>query len=256
MAHANSTLGGTSIDKGSPVPIYAQLKDIIRASIEEKRLAPDQRIPSENELSASYGISRMTVRQAIRELVRDGYVYVRKGEGTFVSRIGATQMLVKLDGFSTEMAKLGYRVRSEVLGVSRIGWDEGYAEAFAGLSEKEGGALVAIERIRYVENEPFAAERSYLALRTGERLLERSFDETFSIYRYLAAEEGISLARAEHAIEARLADRATASSLRIRAGSPVLFIRGTTYAGNGQPVEYLEGSYRGDRYTFRVNIVK
>jgi len=256
MADMTVALGGSSIDKNSPVPIYVQLKEIIRTSIEEERLAPNARIPSELDLSAEFNISRMTVRQAIRELVRDGYVYVRKGEGTFVSHADQAQMLVKLDGFSTQMAKEGHAVRSQVLRAVEVRDADAHRQAYAGLEERPGSVLVMIERVRYLDEEPFAVERSYLSQANGGRLLEREFGSAFSIYGYLAAERHIALARAEHAIEPRLADGETARALGIAVGSPVLFVRGTTYAASGGPVEYLEGSYRGDRYTFRVSIAK
>lgn len=256
MGAGTSSLGPSSVDKTSAVPIYAQLKQILRGAIDGQRLAPNERMPSENDLCAEYNISRMTVRQAIRELVREGYVYVRRGEGTFVSRAERTQMLVKLDGFSTQMAKEGHTVRSEVLRVARVGSEATHVEAFAGLGEPPGASLVMLERVRFLDDEPFALERSYLSQQNGASLLERQFDDSFSIYRYLADERGTVLARAEHSVEPRLADSRVSRTLRIDQTSPVLCVRGTTYSASGGPVEYLEGMYRGDRYTFRVVIAK
>jgi GntR family transcriptional regulator len=256
MSGLATPLGPTSIDKSSPVPIYVQLKDILRAAIEDERIASNERIPSENDLSTEFNISRMTVRQAIRELVREGLVYARRGEGTFVSTANHTQMLVKLDGFSTQMAKEGHAVRSQVLRVELVHSADGHAEAFTGLGESPEGALVMMERVRFLDNEPFALERSYLNQHNGAHLLAREFDETFSIYRFLASERGTVLFRAEHSLEPKLADTGTAATLQIEPGSPVLFVRGTTYSVTGGAVEYLEGIYRGDRYTFRVVIAK
>jgi GntR family transcriptional regulator len=252
-----SPLGASSrVDRHSHVPVYAQLKGIIREAIDSGSLGANERIPSENELATEYNVSRMTVRQAIRELARDGYVYVRKGDGTFVGGGARAQMLVKLDGFSTEMTKRGHTVRSRVLRAERVTSGGAHAQAFAGLGERPDSSLVMIERIRYLDEEPFALERSYLSAHTGERLLDRTFDETFSIYQFLSHERGISLSRAEHTIEPRLAEGETASALALAPGSPILFVRGTTFSVTGGPVEYIEGNYRGDRYTFTVVIAK
>jgi GntR family transcriptional regulator len=244
------------IDKGSPVPLYVQLKEIVRQSIEQERLAPNDRIPSETDLSAEFNISRMTVRQAIRELVREGLVYVRRGEGTFVGPVQGAQMLIKLDGFSTQMTKEGHRVRSRTLGVHRVEPADEHAAAYAGLGVRPGGGLVMIERVRYLDDEPFALERSYLGSADGAPLLDRQTEDTFSMYKYLSSERGIDLARAEHAIEPRLADERCATALQIPTGSPVLQICGTTFSSSSIPIEYLEGLYRGDRYMFRVAIAK
>ena len=243
------------IDKNSYIPIYIQLKDILRGLIRKKKLKPDQKIPSENELSAELKISRMTVRQAIKELEKEGFIYVRKGEGTFVGRIQDTQMLIKLDGFSREMQKLGYKVHSKVLEVKTINSSDGkFDSAYSGLNEAPDGRIVAIKRLRYIEKRPFAVETSFLRHKTGHGLLERDFSRDFSIYEYIENGLGIKLSRAEHTIEPGLAKEDIVDLLKIEEGDPVLFIKGTTFSGRGQPVEYLEGTYRGNEYKLKVGI--
>jgi GntR family transcriptional regulator len=113
-----------------------------------------------------------------------------------------------------------------------------------------------IRRIRYLDNAPFAVEASFLKYRIGRTLLSLRFDKAFSIYQYLEKEIGIRLARAEHIIEPLCADKSTARLLKILKGSPVLCIKGTTFSDRGEPVEYLEGVYLGDKYKLRVAIGK
>ena len=144
------------LDKNHPLPIYYQLKELIREKIATGEWKPGDLIPSERELCEEHGISRMTVRQAIQELLREGIVTIRRGEGTFVNNVPHTQMLLKLEGFSSEMAKLGYRNHSRVLDIQKIASYDSYELAYSGLSKPPGEPLVRIRRVRYVEDTPFA----------------------------------------------------------------------------------------------------
>lgn len=249
-------LQGHHIDKGGFIPLYIQLRDILKGLINGKKLLPGDQIPSENELSATFNISRMTVRQAIQELMREGIVVIRRGEGTFVSAVPHTQMLLKLEGFSSEMAKLGYRSHSRVLSVEQISSFDSYELAYSGLGKTPGDPLVKIQRVRYVEDTPFALETSFLSLNTGKGLMESEMAGEISIYNYIEKELHVRLSRADHVIQPALADSSTAEHLEIKTGSPILKIHGTTFSMTNKPIEYLEGIYRGDQYELKVVITK
>src|SRR6266446_8799083 len=90
-----------AIYKNSPLPRYYQLKEIMRERIRSGEWKPGDLIPSERELGEKYGISRMTARQAITDLVNEGLFYREQGKGTFVSRHKITQQLINLDRKST-----------------------------------------------------------------------------------------------------------------------------------------------------------
>lgn len=244
------------IDKGGFIPLYIQLRDILKELINGKKLLPGEQIPSENELSAAFNISRMTVRQAIQELMREGIVTIRRGEGTFVSAIPHTQMLLKLEGFSSEMAKLGYRSHSRVLSIEKISSFDSYELAYSGLGKTPGDTLVRISRVRFVEDTPFALETSFLSMDTGKGLLESQMSGEISIYNYIEKELHVRLSRADHVIQPDLADSETAELLEIQTGNPILKIKGTTFSMTNKPIEYLEGIYRGDQYELKVVITK
>jgi GntR family transcriptional regulator len=247
---------GAFVNKASPMPAYVQLKDVLKARIADGRFAPNQKLPSEHELSARFGISRMTVRQAVRKLGDEGVVYVRKGQGTFARGATPTQMLIKLDGFSAEMMRRGYRTHSRTLDVMRINASSQYESAWHGLGLEQGSPLVLLKRLRYVEDDPYAIESSFLPFRLGEPLLTRTLDDRFSIYTYLESEHSVNLVRAQHIIEPRLPSAAEAGLLCVNRRTPVLLICGTTFTQGDQPIEYLEGLYRGDRYRLEINIAK
>ncbi|MEA3286268.1 MAG: GntR family transcriptional regulator [Candidatus Marinimicrobia bacterium] len=249
-------LHGSHIDKSSFIPLYIQVRDILKDLINTRKLQSGDQLPSENELSATFNISRMTVRQAIQELLREGFITIRRGEGTFVSSVPHTQMLLKLEGFSSEMAKLGYRNHSRVLDIQKIASFDSFEMAYSGLQKPPGEPLIQIRRVRYVEDTPFALETSYLSYRIGEGLLDPRMDDDMSIYNYIEQELHIRLSRADHVIQPDLADEEVAHHLDINVGRPILKLHGTTFSMTNKPIEYLEGIYRGDKYELKVVITK
>lgn len=244
------------IDKSSYIPLYIQVRDILKDLINAGKLKPGDQIPSENELSTEFNISRMTVRQASQELLREGHITIRRGEGTFVNSAPHTQMLLKLEGFSTEMAKLGYRNHSRVLDIGLIESFDSFELAYSGLQKDPGEPLVRIKRIRYVDETPFAIETSFLSYNTGRGLVEPRMADDCSIYNYIENNLHIRLSRADHVIQPGLADEENASHLELDTGSPILKLRGTTFSMTNKPIEYLEGIYRGDKYELKVVITK
>ncbi len=251
-----NVLENICVDRDSYIPIYIQLRDFIKGTIDDKTLKPGVKIPSENELTSRLNISRMTVRQAVRELESEGYVKVKKGEGTFVEHVSKTQMLIKLDGFSKEMEKLGLKVHSDVLEVTIINSNKNYESVYDGLGVSPTESIVMVKRRRYLENKPLALETSYLNYQIGKGLLEEKFSDIFSIYQYIEKNLKINLSRAEHIIEPGLADANIVELLKVKAGTPVLYMKGTTYSDKNVPVEYLEGTYIGDKYKLKIEITK
>ncbi len=251
-----SLLQGSHIDKSSFIPLYIQVRDILKDLINTGRLKPGKQVPSENEISSAFNISRMTVRQAIQELLREGFINIRRGEGTFVNSVPHTQMLLKLEGFSSEMSKLGYRNHSRVLEIQKIESFDSYEMAYSGLGKPPGEPLIRIQRVRYVEDTPFALETSFLSSRTGIGLMEPGMADDMSIYNYIENDLHIRLSRADHVIQPSLADAKIADHLEVEVGSPILKLHGTTFSMTNKPIEYLEGIYRGDKYELKVVITK
>src|SRR5260370_34090421 len=118
----------SSIIRKSPLPRYYQLKEIMREKINSGEWKPGALIPSDGELGEQYGISRMTARQAITELVNEGLFYREQGKGTFVSRHKITQQLIRLTGFSEDIKARGQRPGSKVLSAEMFPADETTAE--------------------------------------------------------------------------------------------------------------------------------
>jgi len=245
-----------NIDKNSYISLYIQLKNIIKKMITSKKIAAGNKIPSENELSRQYGISRMTVRQAVKELISEGYLYIKRGEGTYVKDIDNIQTLIKLEGFSREMEKLGHRTFSRTIIARELDYQDRNKDVYDNLNLPYSAKPVYIKRIRYLDNEPFALESSYLAPFPGKKILNLDLQKDQSIYKYIEENCGIQLIKAEHIIEPILARKDITEHLQISKGTPLLFIRGTTYGYGNKPVEYLKGIYRSDKHAFKVKILK
>lgn len=235
----------TIIRKG-PLPRYYQLKEIMREKIRSGEWMPGDLIPSERELGEQYGISRMTARQAITELVNEGLFYREQGKGTFVSRHKITQQLLHLTGFTEDIRARGQCPGTRVLSASMCPADETVAER---LHIRHGEAVFCLQRLRLANDEPLAIEQSYLHFPNCEQLAEDDLEKN-SLYRLLETKYGQLLLEAEQELEAGLVSEEEAPLLEVPVGSPALYTRRTTYVERNQPIEYARAIYCGRKYIF------
>jgi GntR family transcriptional regulator len=239
----------SAIYRNSPVPRYYQLKEIMRERIRVGEWKPGDLIPSERELGETYGISRMTARQAITELVNEGLFYREQGKGTFVSQSKITQQLIHLTGFTEDIKARGQRPSTRVISATMHQADEAVAEK---LRVALGTPIFRLQRLRLADDEPLAIELSQIHFKDCERLLEEDLEQN-SLYRLLEKKYGVLLMEADQEIEAGLASNEDAQTLKIAPGSAVLYTRRVTYSGN-QPVEYAKSVYCGHKYTFYTHM--
>lgn len=235
-----------AIYRNSPIPRYYQLKEILREKIRAGEWKPGDHIPSERELGETYGISRMTARQAITDLVNEGVFYREQGKGTFVSSRKITQQLIRLTGFTEDIRARGQRPSTKVLSAKMAPADETTAER---LRIEVGQLLFRLQRLRLADDEPLAIELSQISFRGCERLLDEDLEHN-SLYRLLEDKYSVPLMEAEQEIEAGLAGNEDAQILKIPVGSSVLYTRRTTYTDRNQPLEYAKAVYCGNKYTF------
>lgn len=233
------------IDKKSPVPIYHQLEELVKNQIDTGQLQPDQAIPSEREFAEQYQISRMTVRQALTNLVNEGFLYRKKGTGTFVNKRKVEQVLQGLTSFSEHMLERGLTPSSQMISYETVPANKSVAEK---LHIQPDEPVLRIERIRLADNVPMAIETTYMpsTLTTG-LTKEQAMD---SIYQYIEDDLGLTIKEAQQELEAILASSKNAKSLLIEKGSPVLRITQTSYLEDDTPFEYVKSLFRADRYRF------
>ncbi|MCS7220419.1 MAG: GntR family transcriptional regulator [Anaerolineae bacterium] len=238
-----------SISKNHPVPIYYQLEQEIRHRIEMGEWKPGDLLPSERELAERYQISRMTVRQALANLVNDGLLYRERGRGTFVARPKIHKRLSSLTSFTEDMRARGKLAGAEVL---QLKLEPASPAVARDLAVPAGQPIVLVERLRLADREPVGIERSHLSFAGCEAIMRE--DLTGSLYRLLKEKYGIIPTHAEERIEAGLCPAREAQWLGIHRSAPVLLITRVTYSQEGLPFEYVESVYRADRYTLHVSL--
>lgn len=240
------------LDRKSPLPLYYQLKELLKAKIEMGELQPHDQLPSENELERLFQVSRMTARQALSELEREGYVYREQGRGTFVAEPKLRQSLLRLTSFTEDMRARGLKPGAQVLDI-QILCNRHVAEKMGIPPEEE---LIKIQRVRLANNEPMALETSYVRHRFCPGLEEENLNDR-SLYQTLAEHYGIHLGKAHQTLEARLADEFETRVLHLPPGKPILHIERLTFLEDGTtPIEYVRSAYRADRYKFYVELVR
>jgi GntR family transcriptional regulator len=240
------------IDKKSAVPYYDQLAELLRHEIGE-RLARGEtyQLPSENELAELHGISRQTVRHALDELERDGWIYRQKGVGSFAVARRVEQELSSLVSTSEAMRQRGWRLETRVLSLERVPAPSHVAVA---LEIPPGCLVYELSRLRIADGAPVSLQTNYLPAELTPRLEEN--DLSASLYRLLESRYGLRLWTGHETLRAAGATSREAHLLDIREGAPVMRTERITYAANGTPVEYLDAVWRGDRYDFKVTLTR
>jgi GntR family transcriptional regulator len=234
----------------SPQPLYVQIKEWLRASILDGSLAPHAQLPSESELTARFGVSRITVRQAIGDLQKEGLVFRIHGKGTYVSKPKAAQQLIHLQGFDEAMRSHGYETYSRLVGYRTMPASADVARALALKPNTEVGE---IRRVRYLNRAPISLDISYFPDGIGERLVSEDLASR-DIFAILENDYGIALGHAELSIEASLADEMLATALGVEAGAPVMRIARLTSTAQGRPIDFEYLYYRGDAFQYRLRI--
>lgn len=236
--------------RGGVLPLYHQLQQALRQFIESGRWAPGHRLPGERELMRMFNVSRTTVREALDALERDGLISRQHGRGTFVAPRPVVATLARLQGFTEELQERGLRFEVKLLHSGLVPASGEVAEA---LAVQAGSEVVEISRVVLLDAQPLFTDESFLLPGPGRLVLAAEPGQT--IYAALEA-VGFTVASGEQTIEAAPATRREAQRLGIRAGRPVLLIRRITRLADGTAVEFRRVAYRGDRYRYRVLLVR
>lgn len=236
------------LNKTLPIPLYYQLAEQLRESIESGALKPGEQLPSERELGEQHGISRMTVRQAITYLANKGTLVIKPGVGTFVAEPKLTTDALHLLGFTEEMLAQGREVTSRVLEQAVVVPPEGVASKL-GLSGSS--KTVKIVRLRLEDDIPLLLETTHIPAALAPRL-ERQDLARNSLYALLENKYGLVLKRARQTFEATTANEYESELFGVPSHTPMLLSEGVTFSGSDVPVEHFKAVYRGDRFKFEL----
>lgn len=244
VKHTVPALKFEPLDKKSFTPMYFQIQEQLLKMINSGQLRPGDLLPGEEELSRSYGVSRMTSRQALLALKNSGYASRYKGRGTFVTQPKVEKDISHLAGFTAEMRSLGMKATSQVLAAETI---PATAEIASRLAIAVGAPTFRLRRLRFADALPLALEEICLSSEQYPGIQNLDFSR-HSLYATLRERYGIRLSLADEILEARAATRQEAELLEIAPRSSLLVISRTLWSVEGKPVETACSSYRGDRY--------
>jgi DNA-binding GntR family transcriptional regulator len=239
-----------TVDRTSPVPLYYQVAQVIEQAIEAGELPPGERLDNEIALAETLGLSRPTMRRAIQYLVDRGLLVRKRGVGTQVVH-RAVRRPIELTSLYDDLAAEGRAPRTDVLRLDRIPASGTVAHA---LGVPEDTPVVALERVRYADDEPLAILRNYLPDGLANLNLTEESLRTAGLYQLMRA-AGIRFHLASQTIGARPATAAEARTLAEPRGASLLTMRRTAYDQSGHVVEYGDHIYRASVYSFEFVLV-
>jgi GntR family transcriptional regulator len=238
------------VSADSHVPLYTQIKDTLRVGILDGRYPPHSRMPSESELQTMFEVSRITIRQALNDLQKEGLIFKVHGKGSFVSQPKAFQNVTSLQGFAEAMSRSGHEIINRVLQFRFI---PAPADVAARLALPVKAVVTEIQRVRLLNRSPVSYEVTYLPEALGHQL-ERADLVTRDIFLILENDCAMPLGSADLAIDAVAAKPGIARALGIEKGAPLLRIERLTHDAEGQPIDFEFLYFRGDTFQYRLRI--
>ncbi|MDX3905655.1 MAG: GntR family transcriptional regulator [Pigmentiphaga sp.] len=230
-------------------PLYARLREALRADILGGRYQPHDQLPSEAELTASHGVSRITVRQALNDLHKEGLIVKVHGKGSFVAPLAVAQDLTRLRGLSESLGRPG-RVLSRTLSMELVAAPEEVAAQF-GMAP--GARVGELWSLRYLDRQPLSLNHSYMPGEYAERLrrIDLGNRDLLEVYE---RELRIPVHDADLSIGAVAADAMHAAHLAVRRGAPLLRVRRRLHADGGKPFHLESACYRADMFEYSLNV--
>lgn len=238
------------LEPESPVPLYAQIKDMLRSGILDGSYMPLSRMPSESELQAMFDVSRITIRQALGDLQKEGLIFKVHGKGSFVSQPKAFQNVTSLQGFAEAMSRQGHEIVNRVMHFRFV---PAPADVARQLGVTEGTTVTEIHRVRLLNRAPVSYEITYLPERLGHQL-QRADLVTRDIFLILENDCAVPLGSADLSIDAVQADAVLADALDTTEGAPLLRIERLTHDQDGHPVDFEFLYFRGDTFQYRLRV--
>jgi GntR family transcriptional regulator len=237
-----------SVDQRLPTPLYHQIYLILRGQIQEGALAAGAWLPGEEDLARQFAVSRITARRALAELAADGLVTRGRGRGTRVTQPRApTSVRAGVEGLIENLVAMGSATRVMLV---EFGYEPAPPHAATALALAPGAEVQRSVRVRSVAEGPFSHLTTYVPARIGRKYSRRDLARTPLLA--LLERAGVVIGSAEQTMSATLADTRVAPLLATVVGSPLIRISRIVYDAGADPVEFLVGLYRPDRYQFRM----
>lgn len=240
------------VDPNSPMPLYQQLRNILKRKIISEEWPVGTIIPTEKELIEEYEVSRTTVREAITELVNQGLLQKKQGKGTIVIASRVEEKLGRLTGFAEEISDKGLEHSARLLS-AEFRKNRFYEISQLGLDEN--ATVFLVDRIRFADKQPVAYERSCWPEDIGRLLVNEDLNSV-AFYKVLEEKYGVELKEATDTILAVNATQHEADLLGVVPGEALLERRRISCDIHGRPIEYTRTKYRSDKYAYKVKLLR
>jgi GntR family transcriptional regulator len=240
------------LDRQGPKPLHAQLEDIIIQNIENEYWKPNSAIPSENEFSKMYGLSRMTVRSVITRLVHSGLLYRVQGKGTYVSIPKIISKSLSQVGISKQLEEMGYDISTKLILIKK--------EIVPLYMQKElnipkGSEVYFVQRLRSIKNEPLSIHNSHVPSSISP-FLELKDLEGAQLCDILENQYNVKISKVVETLESCVATSSVAEMLKVEPGFPLLLLRDLFYSTDNIPIKFSEVLFRGDKIKLRQEYFK
>jgi GntR family transcriptional regulator len=233
-----------TLDRDASVPLYLQLAALLRTRIERGEWQAGQKIPSENELNRLYGVSRMTARQVLAQLVSEDLLYRVQGKGTFVAHRKISTRSPAYMGIREQLEGTGYDIATRVLTHELVPADERVARA---LRIVPGQRVHEIRRVRLLaDDEPISLHVSYVPERLAPVLDDDDLVER-QLCVILEADHGLRMGKVSETLESTLATPQEAKDLQVSRRTPLLLLTHEIADLSARMFEYSRILFRGDK---------
>lgn len=232
------------------VPLYLQLTEKIIDQINDGTYEAGDKLPSERELCHIYDMSRITVRSALSELERDGYVKKFQGKGTFIANTTYQQNLLNVYSFTEETKKMGKTPQTNIVSFELVLADKKYASK---LGIRVGDEMYRVVRCRLADQEPLIVETSYLPRYKFVHLTEKDLANS-PMYDVFNRAYNIQATRAEEEFSITTLRDHEAALLAEAVGDPAMLVKRTAYDKSEEVIEYTISVINGQKYKYKVEL--
>ncbi|MDP7369707.1 MAG: GntR family transcriptional regulator [Nitrospinota bacterium] len=235
--------------KDKSIPYYYQIMNVLRRKIEQGELAPGEKLPKELDLAKSFGVSRVTLRQALSILEADGLLERARGHGTFVKKTLRNPKKIKLTGIIEQNFSTGEERR--LLSIDEVTAAPDVEEFF---DLPDNSRLTRIRRLKMSGDSPYCYTMNFLPSILANKV-ERNDILNQSMFDIIKKRLRIHIGKINQAFEARTADNEVAEHLKIGLLDPVLYVETFVYGTDGEPIEFSQIYYQGSQHKYSIELL-
>lgn len=238
----------SKLSSNSAQPLYLQLMMTIKNQIDEGTLKPGSKLMNESELEETYGVSRITVRRALKELTDEGVLERKRGKGTFIKKNKITRELIAVDGFTDFIKRLGKQPSTQILSTLTEPATEEQAKE---LKVYEGDDLYFLKRLLFVEEDAIALDMTHYPLKRFPNFHKHIYDYS-STYEMLQEVYNIEIGKNKKILSVESAGSEESSLLNCDIGTPLYSFKKVLYDQNGSPIHLSNYKLSTEHFSFYI----